>query len=148
MPKAVDFFSSEEEQRIVQAIRQAEKNSSAEIRVHLEHQIPKNIQVAGRAVHLFYQLKMDKTAQRNGVLFYFAIQDKQFAVFGDHGIDKKVTEAFWVKIKNEVVTSFKKQDYISGLINGIYLVGEELKTHFPYDKAIDINELSDEISKS
>jgi uncharacterized membrane protein len=148
MPKAVDFFSSEEEQRIVQAIRQAEKNTSAEIRVHLEHQIPKNAQIVERAVHLFYQLEMDKTAQRNGVLFYFAIQEKQFAVFGDHGIDKKVAEAFWVKIKNELITSFKKQAYTQGLINGINLVGKELQAHFPYDEATDINELSDEISKS
>jgi len=148
MSTVVDFFSSEEERQIVQAIRQAEKNTSAEIRVHLENKIPTNVQATGRAVHLFYQLEMDKTTQRNGVLFYFAIHDKQFAIFGDHGIDKKVPEEFWVKIKNEVISSFKIQNYVAGLINGIVLLGQELHRHFPYDNATDVNELSDEISKS
>ena len=148
MSKAVAFFSSEEKRQIVQAIREAEKNTSAEIRVHLENKLPLGLDVTTRAIQQFYTLEMDKTAQRNGVLFYFSIQDKQFAIFGDQGINKKVPDSFWLKIKDEVIFSFKKTAYLEGLINGIRLVGSALNTYFPYDAATDVNELSDEISKS
>ena len=36
MSKVEDFLTKEEEQEIVEAIRMAEKNTSGEIRIHLE----------------------------------------------------------------------------------------------------------------
>ena len=141
------FFTKEEEQDIVNAIRQAEQNTSAEIRVHLENKIPEGTTLKERALHTFYTIGMDKTAQRNGVLFYFAIQNRQFLVFGDHGIDKKVPGNFWVTIKDTVLSAFQKKAYKNGLIAGITKVGSALKTYSPHE-ATDINELSDEISKS
>ncbi len=141
------FFTKEEEQEIVNAIRSAEQNTSAEIRVHLENNIPEGTTLKERALHTFYTIGMDKTAQRNGVLFYFAIQDRQFLVFGDHGIDKKVSENFWITIRDTVLTAFQKKAYKKGLIDGILQIGTALKAHFPHEDS-DANELSDEISKS
>ena len=61
------FFSKEEQQKIVAAIKEAELNTSGEIRVHIENHCKG--ESLERAAELFYELKMDHTAARNGILF-------------------------------------------------------------------------------
>lgn len=146
MTKYISFFTAQEEQDIVQAIQNAELNTSAEIRVHLENNIPKDITVIERTIHIFHDLKMDKTTHQNSVLFYISIKDKQFSVFGDRQLDKKVSSDFWLDVKNTILTHFKQEKFAQGLIKSIQQVGAELKKHFPANN--NINELSNEISKS
>jgi uncharacterized membrane protein len=140
---ADEYFKLGERIRIVDAVKQAEKNTSGEIRVHIENQSKKD--VLDRAADVFALLKLHKTAKRNGVLFYLAIQDKQFAVLGDAGINAVVPPNFWESIKNEMVKHFAQNDFTQGLITGVTMAGEKLKEHFPY-QTDDINELPDEIS--
>jgi uncharacterized membrane protein len=141
--KAADFFTTEQKKQITDAIKQAELNTSGEIRVHFETTC--KIDVLDRAAQVFDALKMQKTALRNGVLFYLAIENKQFAILGDAGINQKVPENFWEQIKETMLTHFKKGDFAGGLEQGILMAGEQLKAHFNY-KSDDKNELSDEIS--
>ncbi len=140
---AITFFSKEEKQRIVQAIAEAEKASSGEIRVHVDNKCMGD--VLDCASFTFAKLKMHKTKLRNGVLFYLAIKSKKFAILGDIGINQKVPENFWDQIKEEMQSAFLTGDYVGGLEKGILKAGQQLKTHFPY-QSDDINELSDEIS--
>lgn len=137
------FFTKEEQQNIVAAIKEAELNTSGEIRVHIENHCKK--ESLERAAELFYELKMDHTAARNGVLFYLAVKDRKFAVIGDEGINKNVEHDFWNEIKDDMTTHFKEKQFAEGLITGILKCGEKLKKHFPYQDD-DVNELSDEIS--
>lgn len=137
------MLSNEEKKRIVDAIKQAELNTSGEVRVHIESHCKKD--VLDRAADVFAVLKMHKTQLRNGVLFYLAIKDKQFAVLGDAGINSVVPENFWEEVKDEMLLHFKQGNFAVGLVNGITMAGEKLKQHFPYQKD-DINELPDEIS--
>ena len=138
------FLSDQEEKEIVNSIREAEQNTSGEIRVHFEKSLDQD--PIKRAEELFYQLEMDKTQFKNGVLFYVAVDDHKFAIIGDEGIDKVVPDDFWVSIKDEVINEFVKGNHARGLIMGILHAGEKLKEYFPFgDK--DENELSDEISK-
>ncbi len=139
----VDQFTKEQQQRIVKAIEQAELNTSGEIRVHIEKSC--KIDVLDRAADVFALLKMHKTQLRNGVLFYFAISDRKFAILGDAGINSKVPNNFWDSIKEEMLVLFKQGDITSGLEKGILLAGVKLKEHFPLQKN-DVNELSNEIS--
>lgn len=139
----VDQFTKEQQQRIVKAIEQAELNTSGEIRVHIEKSC--KIDVLDRAADVFALLKMHKTQLRNGVLFYFAISNRKFAILGDAGINSKVPNNFWDSIKEEMLVLFKQGDITSGLEKGILLAGEKLKEHFPLQKD-DVNELSNEIS--
>lgn len=141
MPK--DEFSSQEKNTIVQAIKEAEKNTSGEIRVHLENHCKKD--VLDRAAEIFATLKMHETELRNGVLFYLAIKDHQLAILGDTGINQKVPEHFWEEIRDFMVASFKEGKYVYGLSEGIKMAGLQLKSHFPY-QSDDRNELSDDIS--
>ena len=140
-----EFLSPIEEKQIVQAIKKAEKNTSGEIRVHLE----KNAQKPGqaRALEVFFELGMQQTAQKNGVLFYIDTDNKVFSIIGDKGINNVVPEDFWESIKEKVIKQFKIGNYSQGLVEGIEEVGMKLKKYFPY-QSDDINELPDEISKN
>ena len=143
--KASARITQEEQTLIKQAIAQAEKQTSGEIRVHIENKCREA--VLDRAAFLFAELKMHKTDLRNGVLFYVALDDKKFAVLGDAGINNVVSENFWEEVKQTVVANFAEQKFVVGLQAGISLAGEQLKAYFPY-QSDDKNELSDEISFS
>lgn len=144
MDKIEDFLSPEDEERIVQAILEAEKETSGEIRVHIEKE--SSIETLDRAMEVFYFLKMDQTKEKNGVLFYVSVQDQKFAVIGDEGIDKVVPDDFWESVKEIVTAEFKKGNYSKGLELGVLEAGKKLQAFFPYSED-DINELPDEISK-
>ncbi len=144
MTEVESFLTTEQEAKIVEAIRIAESHTSGEIRVHLEKEVHKD--VLERAKEVFYFLKMDETKEKNGVLFYLAVHHKKFAILGDFGIDAKVPNDFWNSIKNTVLNEFKKQNYAVGLTKGILETGKKLKEYFPVSEK-DINELSNEISK-
>jgi len=144
MSKTEDFLTKEEEQKVVEAIRTAEIATSGEIRVHLESNLTKDC--LEHAKEIFFALEMDKTKDKNGVLFYVAITSHQFAVIGDAGIDKVVPNNFWESIKNAVTSEFSKGNNVEGLVQGILEAGEKLKQFFPYQQE-DENELLDDISK-
>jgi uncharacterized membrane protein len=140
---AKTFFTKSEQQQIVNTIAVAEKNTSGEIRVHIDDTCKGD--VLDTAAHHFNQLKMYKTELRNGVLFYLSVDDHQFAIIGDKGINEKVPEGFWDNVRDTVISHFKQQQFAVGLAKGIEMTGEKLKQYFPY-QTNDKNELSNEIS--
>jgi len=144
MAEVEEFLTKEQEQTLIKTIKVAEKNTSGEIRVHIEKISEKP--PMDRALEVFHFLKMNETELKNGVLLYVAIESKQFAIIGDEGIHKKVTDSFWDSTKEIVLSHFAKNEFAKGLELGILEVGEKLKNYFPY-QSNDTNELSDEISK-
>lgn len=140
---ASNFFTSEQKQKIVSAIKSAELNTSGEIRVHIENRC-KN-EVLDRAATVFASLKMHKTKFRNGVLFYLSIKDHKFAILGDGGVNALVPDDFWDNIKEMMQHQFRDGAFTEGLSAGIKMAGEQLKAHFPY-QTDDVNELDDQIS--
>jgi uncharacterized membrane protein len=144
MSKVEEFLTKAEEQEIVQAIGKAEKNTSGEIRVHIEKET--SIAVIDRAMEVFRILNMENTQERNGVIIYVAVKSHQFAIYGDKGINEKVADDFWDCTKDAMANHFKDGNYKQGLIDGILNAGEQLKKHFPYQDN-DTDELSNEISK-
>jgi uncharacterized membrane protein len=137
------FFSAEEKERINLAIRDAELNTSGEIRVHMERKC--RGEALDRAAYLFEKLDMHETALRNGVLFYLAVDDRKFAILGDAGINQVTGEDFWDHIRDRIVEEFRQGRFAAGLETGIRMAGVKLKEHFPYLEG-DVNELPDEIS--
>ncbi len=139
-----DFFSKEENEMIVQAIRYAEQQTSGEVRIFIESRC-RFIDPLARAKEIFLQLKMENTAHRNGVLFYVAIKDRQLAIFADSGIHEAAGDQYWVDVVKHILSLFDKENYATGIKECISKIGEALKNHFPYDKEADKNELPDEI---
>ncbi len=144
MSNVEDFLSDKEEQEIIEAIREAEQNTSGEIRVHIEH--TSKIDIFDRALEVFHLLKMDNTKLQNGVLIYVAIDDRNFVIYGDKGINDVVESNFWDSTKDIMVSYFKSGNYTKGLVEGILKAGEQMEKHFPWEH-LDKNELPDNISK-
>lgn len=136
-------FTKAEEQKILDAIASAEKNTSGEIRVHIERTCKKD--PYQEAVEAFERLGMTKTEQRNGVLILVSLDDHKFAIIGDKGINEKVPENFWEQTKDLMIGHFKEGRIADGIVEGIEDAGMQLQKYFPYQKD-DENELKDDIS--
>ena len=139
----VFFFSKKEKGQILAAVREAEKNTSGEIRVHLEYRV--RGPVYGHAQKIFQRIGMTKTAHRNGVLIFLATRNKKFAILGDVGINEKVPEGFWNDVVQIMREHFKRNNFAEGISEAVLRIGEKLKAYFPHE-AHDKNELSDQIS--
>lgn len=144
MPSSKNFFSNPQVKAIESAIRDAEKNTSGEIRVHIEDHC-KGADPVICAQKVFHKLGMDKTDLHNGVMFYLAIKDHSFAVIGDSGIHKHVPPGFWDLVRDKMQEQFKLEKFTEGLCEGIAMTGTELKKYFPLSSS-DKNELSNEVT--
>jgi uncharacterized membrane protein len=142
--KQREYFTPAEKDIIVTAIQEAERRTSGEIRIYVESKC-EMVNPVLRAREIFFQLKMDQTASRNGVLLYLAMDDHQLAVFGDEGIHQKVGHEFWQKEVAIMLEEFKQKHFIEGIAHIVEDIGEALVTHFPYDGTTDKNELPDDI---
>jgi len=140
---AKQFFTQLQQDDILQAIRDAELDTSGEIRVHIEKKCKGETLDCAAAV--FKKLGMHKTELRNGVLIYLSIQNHTFAIIGDSGINAVVPEDFWESTKLNMINHFREGRFTEGLIAGIQQAGLQLKKHFPHQKN-DVNELPDDIS--
>ena len=143
MPNARQILNHEEDHRVVEAIRQAERNTSGEIKVHIENRCKGDVEQ--RSLFIFDKLKLNETKLRNGVLIYLAVKDRKFAILGDEGINNVVEADFWNDIRDLMAAAFKEGHFAEGLEQGIQRCGEKLKTYFPY-QSDDVNEIPDEIS--
>ena len=143
MSNARQILNNEEDRRVVEAIKQAELNTSGEIKVHIENRCQGDVEQ--RSLVVFDKLKLNETQLRNGVLIYLAVKDHKFAILGDEGINNVVGEGFWNDVKDLMAGFFKEGRFAEGLEEGIRRCGEKLKVYFPY-QSDDINEIPDDIS--
>ena len=142
--KQKEFFTAEEKQKVVEAIQKAEQRTSGEVRVFIESRC-RFVDAIDRAAELFFQLGMDKTAERNGTIVYVAVKDRQAAVFGDEGIHQRVGQKYWEDEVNKMMVCFKQANLADGLIQCVTDIGEVLYQHFPYNRETDKNELPDDV---
>lgn len=134
-----------DEQRIIRAIESAERVTSGEVRVHLNETCSGD--PLRDAEKQFKKLGMQRTAARNGILFYFALESHKFAVVGDRGIHEKVGQAFWDGIRDQMIPKLKSGQLLEAIELGVAEAGRALAEHFPYQGQRDVNELSDEVSR-
>ncbi|TCK66903.1 TLP18.3/Psb32/MOLO-1 phosphatase superfamily protein [Winogradskyella wandonensis] len=144
MSNLENFLTASEEEAVINAIREAEKNTSGEIRVHIEQNCDTN--VYEHAMEVFHYLKMDNTKAQNGVLIYVAVDKKAFVIYGDKGINDVVGKDFWNTTRDTIANHFKSGKFAQGLIEGIQMAGKELSDHFPWYHG-NTNELDNSISK-
>ncbi len=128
---------------MIAAIQEAEKETSGEIRIHFDRHCGSS--AFESATRTFARLKMHRTALKNGVLIYIALEDKKLAIIGDSGINEKVPDDFWDKIKDRMIERFRAGEICEGVCEAVTETGLQLKRYFPYRKD-DANELPDDIS--
>jgi uncharacterized membrane protein len=142
--KSRQFFSADENRQIVDAIREAEKQTSGEIRIYVESKNP-FVDPLDRAKEIFFKLKMQDTDNRNAVLLYLAMDHKELALFADEGIYQKTGADYWNGAVQNMLTNFTKENISNSIEECILQIGQTLKEKFPYEAATDKNELPDDI---
>jgi uncharacterized membrane protein len=138
-----EFLERLDQPRIIAAIQNAERETSGEIRIHVQ---PKAVggDIRTVAERTFERLGMTKTALRNGVLLFIATEDYRFVILGDKGINEKVPAGFWDEIAAKLTIRFKNEEFTDGIVEAVTAAGVQLGHYFPR-AADDVNELSDTI---
>ena len=124
-----DFLTNIQMASLVEAIKQAEDFSTGEIRVHIDSNTDENN--AKIAFEVFKSLGMDKTKERNAVLFHVNFEKKYLTIIGDKGIHEKVKQKFWNDLHDKITKAFSEGNYFEGLRDAILETGLELKNFFP-----------------
>ena len=141
--KLADFINAEGQERIAQAITQAEKHTSGEICVHVTPKCRGDIMKM--AEHKFNKLRLYNTLQRNAVLVLIAYESRKFAIIGDQGINKVVPSNFWDSEKNTLLAYLKEGQVVEGLCQIIAQMGNSLKSYFPCQDN-DVNEIDNAVT--
>lgn len=142
------YFSKYSLNKITKACGEAEKNTSGEIRVSILQKRPKKLEDAELkdiALYEFFNLGMDKTRDKTGILLFILLGEKKFQILADEGINAKVEQEIWDDVAAGLSTSFKKQKYTDGVVEAVSEMGKVLSEYFP-KKLDDWDELSDEVS--
>lgn len=143
--KNKSLLSQDIQDAVIAAIAAAEKRSSGEIRVYVESHCAM-VNPIDRSAAIFEQLNMHQTKERNGVLLYLALKDKQFAIVGDEGINQKVGgNDYWEFIAAKLKEHFKAGQIKKGICFCVTEIGMSLAKHYPEDGSVQINELPNEI---
>ena len=140
-----NFLTDIQMASLVEAIKKAEDHSTGEIRVHIDSTSEENN--AKIAWEVFKSLGMDKTQERNAVLFHVNFEQKYLTIIGDKGIHEKVQQKFWNDLHDKITQAFSEKKYFEGLHNAILETGFELKKFFPINGE-NPNELPNEITFS
>jgi uncharacterized membrane protein len=144
--KPKDFLAKLDDDRVVAAIKEAERGTSGEIRVFVSSRALKGDDVQARAEARFVKLRMPATDERNGVMFYFVPRDRKFAIVGDRGIHEKCGANFWAEIAGALHGRLAKGEFTEGVVEAIGRAGAALARHFP-GRHDDRNELSDTVER-
>jgi uncharacterized membrane protein len=133
-----------DQEKIVDAIRAAERVTAGEVKVHVEARCPGG-DAYKRAADLFARLGLTKTRDRNAVLIYVATRDRKFSILGDSGIHEEVGSAFWSDAVQRMKVAFARGAFGEGIAGAVQSVGQRMAKKFPR-KADDVNEIDNEIT--
>ena len=132
---------------IEQAIRRGELAHSGEVRFAVEPALDPAALFAGqsareRALEVFSLLRLWDTAERNGVLIYLLLADRDIEIVADRGASAKVTGEEWEAICRSMEAELRHGRYGEAVAGGIDAASRLLARHFP-QRGVDRNELPD-----
>lgn len=148
LEKIYDFLSDDDLLRITNKIKDMEALSSGEIRVSVKEKKPlfkKKKDISELAKEEFFKLKMNNTRDKTGILIFLLLDERQFYILADSGINEKVPPHTWDHIRDEVQAKFRTGKFSEGIILCVEEVGQKLSEHFPR-KSDDTNELSNRVT--
>lgn len=146
-PLIYKFLNDDELLRISNKIKSEESQTAGEICVSIKESrsfMQRNTSVRKLAEEEFFKLGIDRTRDKTGIIIFFLLEAREFSIFADEGINKKVPENTWDKIKDEMQEHFLEGKFSEGIIHGVDKVGKILSEHFPI-KPDDTNEISNRV---
>ncbi len=142
------FFNEDDFLKISTKIKEVESKTSGEVRVSIKETRTikqKKMSLYEIALNEFYNLRMDKTIDKTGILLLLLLKEKQFQIVADEGINNIVGQSTWDKIRDEIQLYFIRGNFTEGILSGIEKMGNVLAEHFPI-KSDDKNELSNKVN--
>lgn len=144
--KPDEFLHKLDDHRVAEAIAEAEKLTSGEIRAFISERDLGQDDVFTRATARFEKLGMTKTRERNAVLLYFVPIAQKFAIIGDRGIHEICGQAFWDEVAAEMHKRLHEEHFTGAVVCAVQKVGEVLARHFPR-RPDDQNELPNTVAR-
>ncbi len=141
------FFSDDDFLDISNMISKMEKITSGEIRAAIKEEAPllrKGKEIKILAEEEFHKLGMADTRDKTGILIYVLLSKRKFYILADSGINEKVNQDVWNKMRDEMQFEFQQGHYLEGIVKTIEKVGNLLSEYFPI-KHDDTNELSNKV---
>ena len=146
VPKRLRAHLSEDDlDLIANAISEAERETSGELRVHIVPRLLPFENARKRAIREFFRLGVDRTTDGSGVLLFLAVRSHRFEIVADQTINGKVGEEAWNEIALEITSHIRENGIGDGLQHGVRRIGSFLSRHFPIQPD-DVNELPDEVT--
>jgi uncharacterized membrane protein len=129
---------------IAAAVREAEAATSAQIVVHIVRNLLPMEDLRSRALRAFFQLGVDRTRGRNGVLLFVVMKKRRFEIVTDEGVERVVSRNVWPALASELSKTIAREGFEKGICIGVARIGEVLAPKFPREAgSIDANELPD-----
>jgi uncharacterized membrane protein len=128
---------------IEDAIAASEKRHRGEIRFAVEPALDRPLSgqsARERALEVFSLLRLWDTEERNGVLIYLLLADRDIEIVADRGV--KVAAAEWEAICRSMESALRRGEFPQAALDGIAAVSRLLEREFP-PRGADRNELPD-----
>jgi hypothetical protein len=138
MPKSALHrrFPSHALTAIEEAIEASERKHRAEIRVAIEVALDLRTilglrSARERAFEVFTELGVWDTIERNGVLVYVLLAERDVEIVADSGFDDRVSNAEWQRVCTLIERDFAAGRWRDGVLNGIDAATVLLAREFP-----------------
>lgn len=121
---------------IEKALKTSEASHAGQIRFAVEGALDgrplfKDQPARDRAIDVFSELRLWDTVDRNGILIYLLLADRDVEIVADRGISEKVVQTDWEKICRIMEAEFRAGNYEGGVLKGIAAATQLLAKHFP-----------------
>ncbi len=121
---------------IEKAIKTSEAVHAGQVRFAVEGALDgrplfKNQPARDRAIDVFADLRLWDTKQRNGILIYLLLADRDVEIVADRGMADRVPQAEWESICRAMEAEFRARNFEGGVLKGIAAVTQLLAKHFP-----------------
>ena len=131
-------FPSHALSAIEDAIEESERGHRAEIRVAIEVALDFRMMLGlrsarDRALEVFTELEVWDTRERNGVLVYVLLAERDVEIVADCGFDGRVSNGEWQRVCTLIERDFTAERWRDGLLHGVEAVTWLLMREFPAD---------------
>jgi len=121
---------------IEEAIEASEKLHRAEIRVAIEVALDVRAlwrikSARQRALEMFAELEVWNTRERNGVLIYVLLAERDVEIVADLGLDGRVEQSEWLRVCTVIEREFAAGHWRDGVLRGIEAATVLLTREFP-----------------
>lgn len=86
------------------------------------------------ALAAFYEEKLYKTADENGILLYISVLEQKVWILADAGINTKIDRREWDAVVADLTAGIKAGKRCQAICQAVKCTGEILRTHFPHQR--------------